>query len=79
MRVKVFRNLFILIVSYVISWTVSYVFINGLDFNNYFGYLELAWTFNGFVRPFYTWIGSLVGLPFCFFIIKFVFKPKKLP
>ncbi len=54
-----------LLVTYLLAWTASYVFIfltrgDGMDFSHYLKYFVLAWTFNGFELPTFILILSIV-------------------
>ena len=48
-------------VIYLACWIFSYVLINGdVNIKYMVEYFISAWSFNGFIRPLYTWIFSLV-------------------
>lgn len=55
------KKILIFLLMYLVSWAFSFVVING-DFNFKYmvEYFALAWTFDGLMRPTYTWILSLV-------------------
>ena len=47
--------------TYLICWILAYVLVNGdLNLKYIYEYFVAAWTFNGFVRPMYTWIVSVI-------------------
>ena len=51
--------------TYIICWTLAFVltFLFGgdvPDFRLYFKYLVDSWTFNGFERPTFVWLFSLI-------------------
>src|SRR3954466_3593371 len=50
-----------LFATYMLAWTVSYVFVMGLDFRYYIKYFVLAWTFRAFELPGFIWVFSLAG------------------
>ena len=63
---RISRYTITLLVTYLLAWTASYVFMflsrgDGVDFSHYFEYLVLAWTFNGFELPTFILIFSIVG------------------
>ena len=55
------KKVLIFLFIYLVCWALSYVIVNQ-DFNIELlvDYFVLAWTFDGFVRPVYTWILSLL-------------------
>jgi len=65
----VFKCVIAVPVLYLVAWTVAYVGMflgrgDGLDFNYYFEYLRLAWTFQGGELPTYIWyLSFLLFLP----------------
>ena len=55
-----------LLATYLLTWTGSYIYMmlsrgDGLDFDYYWEYFRLAWTFNGLEIPSFIWIFSIVG------------------
>ena len=63
---------------YLICWVFAYVLVNG-DFNlkYMYEYFVLAWTFNGLMRPTYTWILSLMMFFPTIGLIWYIAKKKK--
>jgi hypothetical protein len=55
-------RLFGAVTAYAICWIGAYALVNGdLDGKLIVQYFVLAWTGNGFVRPTFTWLISLVA------------------
>jgi hypothetical protein len=44
---KIINRLGFILLMYLVSWSISYLIIMGLDFRYYFEYLKLAWTSPG--------------------------------
>jgi hypothetical protein len=52
---------FLIIPWYLVCWELSYHLINqGFYGSQSYDYFVMAWTFSGGVRPFYTWVFSLL-------------------
>ncbi len=51
------------IAIYLVCWVLAYLIVNqDINLGLMMEYFVLAWTFDGFVRPFYTWAFSLLLL-----------------
>jgi hypothetical protein len=58
-------HVLMLLLGYFASWTAAYLGMmllrgSGFNFDHYFEYFYLAWTFNAFEVPTFIWFGSLV-------------------
>lgn len=57
-----FRYTIALLGAYFVAWTVAYIVVTqSLDFDEYFDWFVLAWTFRGFEMVGFTWLFSLVA------------------
>ena len=65
----------VVVLIYLVSWTVSYSLIMGFDFHYYFEYLGLAWTHPG-ENPIFIQIMAIV-LTIIAISITFFIKRKK--
>jgi hypothetical protein len=51
----------IFLIVYLVCWALSYTIVNqDFSIELMVDYFVMAWTFDSFVRPFYTWILSLL-------------------
>jgi hypothetical protein len=49
----------ILLICYLVAWTLAYALVMGTDFGYYFSYLGLAWTFRALELPTFIWMLSV--------------------
>lgn len=56
---KIINRLILIVLIYLVSWTVSYSVFMGFDFHYYFEYLHLAWTNPG-EKPAFIQITAIV-------------------
>jgi hypothetical protein len=61
MNKNIITKLLLHFLFYLVCWILSYVMVNNdFNINLMVEYFKLAWSFNGFVRPTYTLILSLI-------------------
>ncbi len=61
MNKSIINKISLYLVIYLVCWVLSYVIVNNdFNINHMLEYFKLAWSFNGFVRPMYTLMLSLI-------------------
>ena len=61
MNKSIINKTLIYLAIYLVCWVLSYVMVNNdFNINHMLEYFKLAWSFNGFVRPTYTLMLSLI-------------------
>jgi hypothetical protein len=70
---KMINRLIFILLVYLVSWSISYLIIMGIDFRFYFEYLKLAWTSPGENPVFIQIIAivlTVITVSISFFIMK---------